>query len=53
MIYFSDETKRQVIARVISALHEGGHFLIGHSESLNGLTDAVTTVAPSVYRKPA
>jgi chemotaxis protein methyltransferase CheR len=53
MIYFSDETKRQVIARVISALHEGGHFLIGHSESLNGLTDAVTSVAPSVYRKPA
>jgi SAM-dependent methyltransferase len=51
MIYFSDDTKRQVVARVIAALHDGGHFLIGHSESLNGLTDAVVPVAPSVYRK--
>jgi chemotaxis protein methyltransferase CheR len=40
-----------VIARVLAQLKPGGHFFIGHSESLNQLTDAVTQVAPSVYRK--
>lgn len=52
MIYFSADTKRQVVARVIGALKPGGHFLIGHSESLNDISTAVTAIAPSVYRKP-
>jgi chemotaxis protein methyltransferase CheR len=52
MIYFSGDTKRQVIARVLNHLKPGGHFFIGHSESLNELTTAVTPVAPSIYRKP-
>ena len=52
MIYFSGDTKRQVIARVLAHLKPGGHFFIGHSESLNELTTAVTPVAPSIYRKP-
>lgn len=52
MIYFNAATKRQVIARVLETLKPGGHFFIGHSESLNELNDSVTAVAPSVYRKP-
>jgi chemotaxis protein methyltransferase CheR len=52
MIYFNDDTKRQVVARVIAPLKPGGHFVIGHSESLNGLTDALRAVAPSIYHKP-
>jgi chemotaxis protein methyltransferase CheR len=52
MIYFSEETKRQVVARVISVLQPGGHLCVGHSESLNGLSDAVVAVAPAMYRKP-
>ena len=52
MIYFNAATKRQVIARVLENLKPGGHFFIGHSESLNELNDSVTAVAPSVYRKP-
>jgi chemotaxis protein methyltransferase CheR len=51
MIYFDLETKRQVVARVISVLKPGGHLYIGHSESLNGITDAVRLLAPSIYRK--
>ncbi len=53
MIYFNHETKRQVVARVISTLRPGGHFCIGHSESLNDITQAVQMVAPSIYKKPA
>ena len=52
MIYFNDDTKRHVVARVLAQLKHGGHFFIGHSESLNGLCDDVALLAPSVYRKP-
>ncbi|MBC7701487.1 CheR family methyltransferase [Aquabacterium sp.] len=52
MIYFNGDTKRQVVARVISMLKPGGHFCIGHSESLNDISDALVPVAPSIYRKP-
>ncbi len=52
MIYFDMETKRQVVARMLSLLAPGGHLIIGHSESLNGVTDTLKVVMPSVYRKP-
>ncbi len=53
MIYFNGDTKRQVVARVISRLRPGGHFVIGHSESLHEINDTLHAVMPSVYRKPA
>ncbi|KQW88515.1 SAM-dependent methyltransferase [Massilia sp. Root418] len=52
MIYFSAETKRQVVARVAQQLKPGGYLFIGHSESLNDVSDDVEMVSPSVYRKP-
>jgi chemotaxis protein methyltransferase CheR len=52
MIYFNEDTKRQVVARLLSPLKSGGHFLVGHSESLHGISDAVLPLAPSIYRKP-
>ena len=51
LIYFSMETKQEVAARVLSLLKSGGYFCVGHSESLNGITDAVKALAPSIYRK--
>lgn len=52
MIYFNNDTKRQVVARVISTVKPGGFFCIGHSESLNDISTAVQMVAPSIYQKP-
>ncbi|MBS1209112.1 MAG: protein-glutamate O-methyltransferase CheR [Proteobacteria bacterium] len=52
MIYFNVETKQQIVERIATLLKPGGHFLIGHSESLNGISDALKPVIPSVYRKP-
>jgi len=52
MIYFNDDTKRQVVTRVAAQLRHGGHFFIGHSESLNGINDELALLAPSVYQKP-
>lgn len=51
MIYFSGDTKQQVVSRVLSLLKPNGYFFIGHSESLHGITDLVQPVMPSVYRK--
>lgn len=52
MIYFQTETKRQVVARLLTKLRPGGYFIVGHSESLNGLSQGLETIAPSIYRKP-
>lgn len=51
MIYFNGDTKRQVVARILSLLKPGGIFCIGHSESLNDISDGVQPIAPSIYRK--
>jgi len=52
MIYFDVETKRKVVQRLLAAIKPGGHLMIGHSESLNGVNDDLQSAAPSVYRKP-
>jgi chemotaxis protein methyltransferase CheR len=52
MIYFDTETKREVVARLEQQLRPGGYFIIGHSESLNGVTDTLHTVKPTIYTKP-
>jgi len=51
MIYFDQDTKRQVVKRLLSRLRPGGYFLVGHSETLNGVNEDVRLVQPAVYRK--
>lgn len=52
MIYFDQETKRKVVARLIPRLKPGGYFIVSHSESLNGISDALKLISPSIYQKP-
>jgi chemotaxis protein methyltransferase CheR len=52
MIYFDNETKHDVVTRLVQQLRPGGHFIVGHSESLNGVTDALRAVQPTIYVKP-
>ncbi len=51
MIYFNLDTKRQVVQRILPLLRYGGHFLIGHSETLNGVADGLRMLSPSIYQK--
>jgi chemotaxis protein methyltransferase CheR len=51
MIYFDKNTRRGVVARVLGRLKRGGVLCVGHSESLNGISNDVMQVMPSVYRK--
>lgn len=52
MIYFNQDTKRQVVSRLLPLLRPGGYFIVSHSESLNGVTAALRLISPSVYLKP-
>jgi len=51
MIYFDLDTKKNIVERLIRRLNAGGYLMVGHSESLNGITDRLKVVAPSIYRK--
>ncbi|HYR25789.1 MAG TPA: protein-glutamate O-methyltransferase CheR, partial [Aquabacterium sp.] len=51
MIYFNEATKREVVERLLRQLKPGGWFIVGHSETLHGLSPHLTAVAPSVYRR--
>jgi chemotaxis protein methyltransferase CheR len=52
MIYFDAATRREVVARVGAFLKPGGYLLVGHSESLHGITDVLVPAGPSIYRRP-
>jgi chemotaxis protein methyltransferase CheR len=49
LIYFQAETKLRVIHRLLDMLTPDGLLFLGHAESLNAVTDRVTTVVPTVY----
>jgi chemotaxis protein methyltransferase CheR len=51
MIYFDMPTKRDVVGRALRHLRPAGYLIVGHSETLNGVTDALEPVVPSIYRK--
>lgn len=51
MIYFDLETKSEIVRRILPMLKPGGHFIVSHSESLNGISDALQVVRPSIYCK--
>ena len=53
MIYFDNEVRGRLIADAHRLLKPGGYLLVGHSESLTGLTNGFQSVRPSIYRKPA
>ena len=50
MIYFDNDTKRRVVSHLLPHLRPGGHFIIGHSETLNGIVTSLNQVSPSIYR---
>lgn len=51
MIYFDDETKRNLVDRIYDVMAPGGYLFIGASEGLDKSKTAFHYVRPSVYRK--
>lgn len=51
MIYFSADTKRRVAANLRPFLKSGGFLVVGHSETLHGLTEELVPVRPTIYQR--
>lgn len=51
MIYFDRPTQEQLVRQLGRFLAPKGFLLIGHSESLNGLSIGMRCIRPSVYQK--
>jgi chemotaxis protein methyltransferase CheR len=50
LIYFEPAQKRKVIEALVERLRPGGLLVVGHSESLHGLSDRLAMVQPTIYR---
>jgi len=51
MIYFDKPTQQTLINKYYDTLAEGGYLLIGHSESLTGVSHKFKYVQPTIYQK--
>ncbi|MGF1714053.1 CheR family methyltransferase [Photobacterium chitinilyticum] len=51
LIYFSAETKRDVVLRILEKLKPGGYLIVGHSETITGISDQLRLIKPSIYQK--
>jgi chemotaxis protein methyltransferase CheR len=51
MIYFDLPTKQRVLANLLPFLKDGGHFYVGHAETLNGVTTGLSAIGPAIYQK--
>jgi len=49
LIYFDGPSRLRVIHRLLNHLTSSGYLFVGHAESLNGVTDRVSPVMPTVY----
>lgn len=53
MIYFDKSTQETLVNKYYDTLAPGGYLLIGHSESLTGVSHRYKYIKPTVYKKQA
>jgi chemotaxis protein methyltransferase CheR len=51
MIYFDNDVRTRLLNEVYRLLKPGGYLLVGHAESLTGITTRLKPVKPSTYIK--
>ncbi len=51
MIYFNPDSQKTLIQRFANKMQSGGHLIIGHSESLFGISDVFKPIGETVYLK--
>jgi chemotaxis protein methyltransferase CheR len=49
LIYFDGSSRLRVIHRLLNYLAPSGYLFVGHAESINGVTDRVRPIMPTVY----
>jgi chemotaxis protein methyltransferase CheR len=53
MIYFDRRSQEELVNRLTRQLVPGGFLMIGHSESLSGVSHNLKALHPAIYRRPA
>ncbi|GGX47123.1 CheR family methyltransferase [Undibacterium squillarum] len=51
MIYFDLPTKQKLLRHMLPHLKPGGYLLVSHSETLNGVSNELKMLFPSVYQR--
>lgn len=51
MIYFDKQIQQRVVNKLYEVVKSGGYFVVGHSESLSGVSHQFEYVAPTIYKK--
>ncbi|MCP4126297.1 MAG: protein-glutamate O-methyltransferase CheR [Gammaproteobacteria bacterium] len=51
LIYFDQETKKEIVHRVTGHLKPGGYLFISHTESLHGIAPELKMVNPAIFCK--
>jgi len=51
IIYFDHETKQELINRLHNYINPGGFLILGHSESLSGISDKFELIGNTIYRR--
>jgi len=51
MIYFDREAQQQILSRIVDTLRPGGYLIMGHAESLTGVSLPLVQVTPTIYRR--
>ncbi|MEW8628161.1 MAG: protein-glutamate O-methyltransferase CheR [Candidatus Thiodiazotropha sp.] len=51
LIYFNQETKKDVLQRLMGVLKKGGYLFVSHTESLHGIAPQLKLIKPSVFQK--
>jgi chemotaxis protein methyltransferase CheR len=51
VIYFDKPTKIKLLNRYADQLVDGGYMILGHSESIQGMSDRFETIGKTVYKK--
>jgi len=51
LIYFTTAMRRRVVTGLLDHLAPGGHFFLGHAETLAGIAEGPRSVIPTVYLK--
>ncbi len=52
IIYFDRQNQTRLLRKLFQHLVPGGYLFLGHSETLAGMGLPLTSVAPTIYRKP-
>jgi chemotaxis protein methyltransferase CheR len=53
MIYFDQDVRSRLLHEIERLLAPGGTLLVGHTESLAGISTRLKMITPSVYKKEA